>query len=60
MSKYRNSLPQLNGGLFLTNGGLETTLIYHEKKRTSLFCFISYIKRGFGIWMDEKLFTSIC
>lgn len=30
MTKHRNHLPQLDGGLFLTDGGLETTLIYHE------------------------------
>jgi homocysteine S-methyltransferase len=30
MSKSRSRLPQLDGGLFLTDGGLETTLIYHE------------------------------
>jgi S-methylmethionine-dependent homocysteine/selenocysteine methylase len=30
MSKYRNALPQLSGGSFITDGGLETTLIYHE------------------------------
>lgn len=30
MSTYRNRLPQLDGSLFLTDGGLETTLIYHE------------------------------
>lgn len=28
--KYRRQLPQLDGGLFLTDGGLETTLIFHE------------------------------
>ena len=28
--KYRHQLPQLNGCLFLTDGGLETTLIFHE------------------------------
>jgi S-methylmethionine-dependent homocysteine/selenocysteine methylase len=28
--KYRTCLPQLDGGLFLTDGGLETTLIFHE------------------------------
>ena len=27
---YRNALPQLGGGLFLTDGGLETTLIFHQ------------------------------
>jgi homocysteine S-methyltransferase len=30
MSKYRTHLPQLDGRLFLTDGGLETTLIFHE------------------------------
>ena len=29
MSKYRESLPQLSDKLFLTDGGLETTLIFH-------------------------------
>jgi len=31
MSKYRNQLPQLDGKLFLTDGGLETTLIFHHE-----------------------------
>src|SRR5262245_26631194 len=30
MAKYRQRLPQLEGGLFLTDGGLETTLIFHK------------------------------
>jgi homocysteine S-methyltransferase len=30
MSKYRRSLPQLGSQLFLTDGGLETTLIFHN------------------------------
>ena len=29
-AKYRERLPQLGGGLFLTDGGLETTLIFRE------------------------------
>jgi S-methylmethionine-dependent homocysteine/selenocysteine methylase len=29
-AKYRERLPQLDGGLFLTDGGLETTLIFHD------------------------------
>jgi S-methylmethionine-dependent homocysteine/selenocysteine methylase len=29
-AKYRERLPQLDGGLFLTDGGMETTLIFHE------------------------------
>ncbi|MBX4951333.1 homocysteine methyltransferase [Rhizobium binae] len=30
MAKYRHSLPQLNGGTFLTDGGMETTMIFQE------------------------------
>jgi homocysteine S-methyltransferase len=30
MGKYRHDLPQRRGGIFLTDGGLETTLIFHE------------------------------
>lgn len=30
MPRYRNALPQLAGALFLTDGGIETTLIFHE------------------------------
>ena len=29
-AKYRHHLPQLDGDLFLTDGGIETTLIFHE------------------------------
>ena len=30
MTKYRQALPQLDGGLFITDGGIETTLIFHD------------------------------
>ena len=30
MSKYRAALPQLNGTFMLADGGMETTLIFHE------------------------------
>ena len=30
MAKYRNRLPQLSDEIFLTDGGIETTLIFHE------------------------------
>ena len=30
MPKYRNRLPQLGEKLFLTDGGMETTLIFHD------------------------------
>src|SRR5581483_6811794 len=30
MAKYRNDLPQLKDKVFLTDGGLETTLVFHD------------------------------
>ena len=30
MSIYRNNLPQMNGGIFLTDAGLETDLIFNK------------------------------
>jgi homocysteine S-methyltransferase len=35
--KYRHRLPQLEGRVFLTDGGLETTLIYHEGWELPIF-----------------------
>ena len=29
-ARYRGSLPQLGDGVFLTDGGIETTLIFHD------------------------------
>ncbi|HXG78106.1 MAG TPA: homocysteine methyltransferase, partial [Methyloceanibacter sp.] len=29
-AKYRHRLPQLDGGFFLSDGGIETCLIFHE------------------------------
>ena len=41
MSRYRKHLPQLDGPLFLADGGLETTLIFHEGME--LPCFASFL-----------------
>ena len=40
MSKYRKQLPQMKDRLFVTDGGLETTLIFHEG--LNLPCFASF------------------
>jgi homocysteine S-methyltransferase len=37
MSKYRHRLPQLCNTLFLTDGGLETTLVFHENVELPFF-----------------------
>lgn len=41
MSKYRSSLPQLGDRLFLTDSGLETTLIFHDG--IALPCFAAFL-----------------
>lgn len=40
MTSYRHALPQLNGGTFLTDGGLETTLIFQDG--LELPCFAAF------------------
>ena len=37
MAKYRANLPQLSGDLFLTDGGVETTMLFHESLELPYF-----------------------
>ena len=48
MSKYRNNLPQLGGKLFLTDAGLETTLIFHQGVDLPHFASFDLIKTADG------------
>lgn len=48
MSKYRNRLPQLEQQLFITDGGLETTLIFHEGIDLPLFAAFDLLKDEAG------------
>lgn len=48
MSKYRHRLPQLGGRLFLTDGGLETTLIYHDGIALPAFAAFDLLKDEAG------------
>jgi homocysteine S-methyltransferase len=48
MSKYRKHLPQLSGGLFLTDGGLETTLIFHDGMELPHFAAFHLLRDGAG------------
>jgi homocysteine S-methyltransferase len=41
---YRNELPQLAGELFLTDGGIETTLIFHQGFELPLFAAFDLLK----------------
>jgi S-methylmethionine-dependent homocysteine/selenocysteine methylase len=48
MTKYRKHLPQLDGGVFLTDGGIETTLIFHEKIDLPCFAAFDLLKDQWG------------
>ena len=46
MSKYRHQLPQLRDTLFLTDGGLETTLIFDDGIELPYFAAFDLLKNG--------------
>ncbi|MGH6926406.1 MAG: homocysteine S-methyltransferase family protein [Propylenella sp.] len=48
MPRYRNALPQLSGKLFLTDGGLETTLVFHERMELPCFAAFDLVKSASG------------
>ena len=48
MSKYRHNLPQMSNRLFLTDGGLETTLIFHQGFNLPHFAAFDLLKDAFG------------
>jgi len=45
---YRDDLPQLSGDLFLTDGGIETVLIFHEGIELPLFAAFDLLKDAAG------------
>jgi len=47
MSKYRTNLPQLSKSTFLTDGGLETTLVFHQNIDLPHFA-------AFDLYKDKK------
>jgi S-methylmethionine-dependent homocysteine/selenocysteine methylase len=48
MTTYRNRLPQLSGGVFLTDGGLETTLVFQEGLELPEFAAFDLLKNETG------------
>ncbi|NJR49003.1 MAG: homocysteine S-methyltransferase family protein [Leptolyngbyaceae cyanobacterium CSU_1_3] len=48
MAKYRHHLPQLSNNLFLTDGGLETTLIFHKGIDLPEFAAFDLLKHEAG------------
>lgn len=48
MAKYLNALPQLSGDVFLTDGGIETTLIFHDGLNLPYFAAFDLLKHRQG------------
>jgi homocysteine S-methyltransferase len=46
--RYRTQLPQLSGDVFITDGGMETTLIFHERIDLPLFAAFDLLKDDEG------------
>jgi len=49
MPSYRRALPQPSGRPFLTDGGLETTLIFHENMDLPEFAAFPLVTHGEGV-----------
>lgn len=58
MTKYRNQLPQLNEQLFLTDGGIETTLVFHEGLELPYFAAFDLLKDDAGREALRKYFRT--
>lgn len=58
MAKYRNDLPQLSGEVFLTDGGIETTLIFHEGLELPHFAAFHLLKDKKGKAALQKYFRT--
>jgi homocysteine S-methyltransferase len=56
MAKYRDALPQLGGGMFLTDGGIETTLIFQEGLELPDFASFDLFKNAAGEAALRKYF----
>ena len=58
MPKYRNDLPQFKGGIFLTDGGIETTLIFHDGLELPYFAAFHLLKDKVGTDALRNYFRS--
>jgi homocysteine S-methyltransferase len=58
MSKYRNRLPQLRNTLFLTDGGLETTLVFHDGIELPYFAAFDLLRSPEGVDRLRRYFET--
>lgn len=57
MAKYRDALPQLSGATFLSDGGIETTLVFLEKFDLPYFAAFHLLKDTAGELALRKYFA---
>ncbi len=58
MAQYRSALPQLGGDLFLTDGGIETTLIFQDGLELPDFAAYALLSRPAGEAALQKYFRA--
>ena len=58
MAKYRRSLPQIGGGFFITEGGLETTLIFLEGRELPHFAVYHLLESDDGARLLRRYFRT--
>jgi S-methylmethionine-dependent homocysteine/selenocysteine methylase len=58
MANYRNNLPQLSNEIFITDGGIETTLIFHENLYLPDFAAFHLLKNTKGSEALRKYFRT--
>jgi homocysteine S-methyltransferase len=58
MAKYRSRLPQCNDAIFMTDGGLETTLMFREGIELPEFAAFVLLKSDAGQQALRKYFTT--
>ena len=56
---YREQLPQLEGDLFLTDGGIETSLIFHDGIDLPLFAAFTLLKDDEGTEALRRYFAPV-
>ena len=60
MSAPRKRLPQLDGGLFLTDGGIETDLIFNDGMELPHFAAFDLLKTEKGTAALRAYYRALC
>jgi len=58
MARYRNALPQLSGDLYLTDGGIETTLLFNDGLELPYFAAFHLLKDPAGVEALRRYFRT--